>query len=83
LALVVKGAVPTAAPQTPAEDKAVKEYLSLAQAYRERGDYAAALAVLEKATKVNPRDKDVQAALETTRRACNAERRLGRTELKC
>jgi tetratricopeptide (TPR) repeat protein len=78
----VKG-VEKPVPQPPAEDGLIKEYLSSAQAYRERGDYAAALAVLEKARKVKPNDKDVQAALETTRRACNAERRLGRAELKC
>ncbi len=82
-AFVVKGGVERPAPQTAVEDNMVKEYLRSAQASRERGDYGAALAVLEKARIVKPNDKDVQAALETTRRACNAERRLGRTELKC
>jgi hypothetical protein len=82
LVFVVKGSEKPA-PQVPAENNLVKEYLSSAQAFREAGDYTAALAVLEKARQAKPNDKDVQAALETTRRACNAERRLGRTELKC
>jgi hypothetical protein len=82
LVFVVKGSEKPA-PQVPAENNLVKEYLSAAQAFREAGDYTAALAVLEKARQAKPNDKDVQAALETTRRACNAERRLGRTELKC
>ncbi len=58
-------------------------HLRLARSYRERGDYSQALAELEKAGKVSPGNKDVQGEIAITKRACNAERTLGRSDLNC
>ena len=58
-------------------------YIRTAKSYRERGEYVEALGELEKATKINPTNQDVQFEIANTRRACNAEKRLGRSELKC
>ena len=83
LALVVKGTVEKQGPDVQLKNKMITEYLVSARAYRERGDYTEALTVLERARASDPENKEVAAAIETTRRACNAERRLGREELKC
>jgi uncharacterized protein YjdB len=83
LVVAVKGPVKKPVPPSPVGDEVIRSYLSAARAHRERGEYSAALAVLEKARRVKPENKDVQAALETTRKACNAERLLGRADLQC
>jgi serine/threonine protein kinase len=49
----------------------------------DRGEYAEALSELAKANKVDPGNKEVQALILQAKRACNAERTLGRTDLKC
>jgi hypothetical protein len=48
-----------------------------------QGNYAAALAELEKARGMNPASQEVLDEIEATRRACNAEKRLGREDLNC
>ena len=83
LALVVKGTVKKQDPEVQLKNKMITEYLVSARAYRERGDYTEALTVLERARASDPENKEVAATIEATRRACNAERRLGRGELKC
>ncbi|MGH7847047.1 MAG: CHAT domain-containing protein, partial [Candidatus Binatia bacterium] len=83
LVLVVKGTVKKQGPDVPLKNKMITEHLLSARAYRDRGDYAEALTVLEKARASDPENREVEAAIEATRRACNAERRLGRGELKC
>jgi hypothetical protein len=83
LAFVVKGTVKKQDPEVQLKNKMITEYLVSARAYRERGDYAEALTVLERARASDPENKEVAAAIDATRRACNAERRLGRGELKC
>jgi serine/threonine-protein kinase len=62
----------------------VQEHLKVAKSFRERGDYADAIEELLKAASLDPTNKEVQADLEKTRKACNAERIiLGRSGLKC
>ena len=60
-----------------------KEQIKMARLYRERGEYAQALAVLDKAGKMDPRNAEVQEEIAVTKRACNAERMLGRSDLNC
>jgi hypothetical protein len=60
----------------------VGSYVKQAKSYRVQGDYAAALAELEKARAINP-SQEVIDEIEATRRACNAEKRLGREGLTC
>lgn len=61
----------------------VSSYINRAKGYRVQGNYAAALAELEKARSVNPGSQEVVDEIEATRRACNAEQRLGREGLNC
>ncbi len=60
-----------------------KEHVRMARLHRERGEYAQAFAELDKAGKINPRNTEVQGEIATTKRACIAERTLGRSELNC
>jgi serine/threonine protein kinase len=64
-------------------EAAVKDHLKLARSYRDRGDYSQAVAQLEAARKIDPANKEVTAELTETRRACDAEKLLGRPDLKC
>jgi serine/threonine protein kinase len=61
----------------------IREYMAAAKKYRDRGDYAAALAELEKAKRVDQNNPEIQAEIVQTTRACNAERILVRPDLKC
>jgi hypothetical protein len=61
----------------------VRSFIQKAAAHRARGDYRAALAALEKAREIDPSDAEIRAEIEKTRRACNAEKRLGRSDLVC
>ena len=82
-------AVPVAEPpqvppiKPPVQSVNVAAYVSRAKGYRVQGNYAAALAELEKARAVNPGSQEVLDEIEATRRACNAEKRLGREDLAC
>jgi hypothetical protein len=58
-------------------------YINRAKSHRAQGNYAAALAELEKARAVSPANQEVLDEIEATRRACNAEKRLGRGDLEC
>jgi hypothetical protein len=61
----------------------IASYLNQAKSYRVQGNYAAALAELEKARAISPASQEVLDEIEATRRACNAEKRLGREGLNC
>ena len=61
----------------------VASYISRAKDYRTRGDYRAALTELGNARTSDPGNAEVRAELEQTRRACLAEKRLGRSGLDC
>jgi cytochrome c-type biogenesis protein CcmH/NrfG len=66
-----------------AKGSQTKEHVRMARLYRERGDYAEAFAELEKAGKIDPRNTEVQGEIAATKRACVAERTLGRSDLNC
>lgn len=67
----------------PAQTINIASYLNQAKSYRVQGNYAAALAELEKARAMSPASQEVLDEIEATRRACNAEKRLGRADLSC
>ena len=81
--LVKKPEPNTAKVEQTAKGAQSREHLKMARFHRERGEYAQAIAALEKAGKLDPRNTEVQGEMAITRRACNAERTLGRSELKC
>jgi hypothetical protein len=58
-------------------------YVKSAKGYRDRGAYTEALAELQKARQIDPDNKEVQEEIAATRRACNAEKKLGQTSLNC
>jgi hypothetical protein len=66
-----------------APETSIKEYIRSAKLYRDRGDYAAAFVELEKAARIDGGNQEIQAEINVTKRACNAERSLGRPDLKC
>jgi hypothetical protein len=76
---------PSQVPPTkpPVQSVNVASYINRAKGYRVQGNYTAALAELEKARAVNPGSQEVADEIEATRRACNAEQRLGREGLTC
>lgn len=55
----------------------IAAYVGRAQNYREQGNYAAALAELEKAKALDPASVEVRREIDQTKRACNAEKILG------
>jgi TIR domain/Bacterial Ig-like domain (group 2) len=61
----------------------IASYINRAKSHRVQGNYAAALAELEKARAISPGSQEVFDEIEATRRACNAEQRLGREGLTC
>jgi hypothetical protein len=61
----------------------IASYINRAKSHRVQGNYAAALAELEKARAISPGSQEVVDEIEATRRACNAEKRLGREGLEC
>jgi hypothetical protein len=67
----------------PAQTPNITSYLNQAKSHRVQGNYAAALAELEKARAISPASQEVLDEIEATRRACNAEKRLGRADLNC
>ena len=76
--------LPPAPPAKPrAETINLGAYINRAKAYRVQGNYAAALTELEKGRALNPSSQEVIDEIEATRRACNAEKRLGREDLNC
>jgi serine/threonine protein kinase len=61
----------------------VTQYVRAAKSYRDRGAYTEALVELQKARQIDPNNRDVQEEIAATRRACNAEKRLGQSNLNC
>jgi hypothetical protein len=81
-----KGAEATPVTLTPATDLLrlkIAPYINRAKDYRVQGNYAAALAELDKARLIDPSSLEVGKEIEQTQRACNAEKRLGRKSLDC
>jgi hypothetical protein len=69
-------------PATPTKTD-VTPYVKTAKAYRDRGAYTEALSELQKARQIDPNNSEVQEEIVATRRACNAEKRLGQSNLNC
>ena len=67
----------------PMKTAIVEERIKIARIHLDRGEYAEALNELGKARKIDPSNKDLQTAISETERACNAEKKLGRSDLKC
>lgn len=82
LSLTVKSVTP-AHPSRRAKGTQSRESVRMARHYREQGNYAQAFAVLEQARKIDPRNTEVQKEIAITKRACIAERTLGRSGLSC
>jgi hypothetical protein len=55
----------------------IAEYLARAESFREQGNYAAALAELEKARAIDGANEEIRRQIQQTKRACNAEKILG------
>ena len=55
----------------------IAAYIHRAESLREQGNYAAALAELEKARAVDAASEEIRKQIEQTKRACNAEKLLG------
>jgi hypothetical protein len=55
----------------------VSAHIDRAQMFREQGNYAAALAELEKAKALDAGSEEIRKEIEQTKRACNAEKVLG------
>ncbi|MGH7852678.1 MAG: Ig-like domain-containing protein, partial [Candidatus Binatia bacterium] len=55
----------------------ISAHINRAQSFREQGNYAAALAELEKAKAFDAASEEIRKELEQTKRACNAEKVLG------
>ncbi|MGZ9257520.1 MAG: TIR domain-containing protein [Candidatus Binatia bacterium] len=76
-----KTPIETKAVVAPAPVEAVKArlgpYIARAKSLREQGQYAAALAELQKAAAVEPSNAELVNEIEKTKRACAAERSLG------
>ena len=66
-----------AAGPTPQGGARIAAFIDRAQTFREQGNYAAALAELEKAKLIDAADEQITKEIEQTRRACNAEKVLG------
>jgi hypothetical protein len=76
--------IPQVAPaKPPVKIINVGPYINRAKSYRVQGNYAAALAELEKGRALSPGSQELMDEIEATRRACNAEKRLGREDLTC
>jgi hypothetical protein len=79
----IPDAGPTKMPPPIDQAKAkITAYVDRAESLREQGNYAAALAELEKARTLDPSNENVRKEIEQTKRACNAERVLG-SQVSC
>jgi serine/threonine protein kinase len=74
-----------ATPERPskAKEKQVDAALISANTHLDRGEYSEAFDVLERIQKIDPSNRKISAAINRTKKACNAERNLGRADLKC
>jgi len=76
---------PEAPPPAGAEQLSAKisSYINRAKTFRVQGNYGAALAELAAARAVDPGSAEIRAEIEQTKRACLAEKSLGRGGLDC
>ncbi len=70
---------PVAPPSAEQLRQRIAPFLNRAREYRTTGNYAAALAELERARAIDPSSAEIRQESEQTRRACNAEKNLGQS----
>jgi hypothetical protein len=81
---VAKGAETRPVKTVPTTNVAnVNEQLRIGRTYLDQGQYTEALIELDKASKIDPGNRDVRSAIANAKRACSAEKQLGRSDLKC
>lgn len=69
---------PVEPPAVTEQSKArIASHVDRAESFREQGNYAAALAELEKAKAIDATSEKIRQEIEQTKRACNAEKLLG------
>ena len=83
LTLVVRGASPFIEADAAGVITKVQEHIKVAGSYRDQGEYSTALAELAKAKFLDPANKTLQEELESTKKACLAEQRIGLTKSRC
>jgi len=71
--------IPVAPPPVEQLRQRITPYLNRAREHRSAGNYAAALAELERARAIDPSSAEIRQESEQTRRACNAEKYLGQS----
>ena len=83
LTLVVKAENPSSEADAAGAIAKIHEYIKIASSYGDQGEYSTALAELAKAKSLDPANKTVQEELESTKKACLAEQRIGLTHSRC
>jgi hypothetical protein len=71
--------IPVTPPPVEQLRQRIGPYLNRAREYRTTGNYAAALAELERDRAIDPSSAEIRQESEQTRRACNAEKYLGQS----
>jgi protein involved in temperature-dependent protein secretion len=72
-----------ARPSVPSKATDVGARIKQARVFLDQGAYSEALNELNNAAKMDPVNRQVQDDINTTKRACHAERTLGRSDLTC
>jgi len=83
LTLVVKAENPSSEADAAGVIAKIHEHIKIAGSYGDQGEYSTALAELAKAKSLDPANKTVQEQLESTKKACLAEQRIGLTNSRC
>ena len=83
LTLVVKAENPSSEADAAGVIAKIHEHIKIAGSYVDQGEYSTALAELAKAKSLDPANKTVQEELESTKKACLAEQRIGLTKSRC
>jgi len=83
LTLVVKAENPSSDADAARVIAKIHEHIKIAGSYGDQGEYSTALAELAKAKSLDPSNKTVQEELESIRKACLAEQRIGVIDSRC
>lgn len=83
LILVVKAENPSSEANAARVIAKIHEHIKIAGSYGDQGEYSTALAELAKAKSLDPSNETVQEELESIRKACLAEQRIGVMNSRC
>jgi len=83
LTLMVKAENPSSEADAAGVIAKIHEHIKIAGSYGDQGEYSTALAELAKAKSLDPANKTVQDQLESTKKACLAEQRIGLNNSRC